>query len=193
MSAPSFARVSTGRSNSRVMHSAPATARAWGTWRVCCMRPARNCTRSSWRGWVRLRRAVARSRLGPAGGDALGSSGPLLDAAAKAAYRQRLADLRSDLAEAEAWNDPERAERSQTEIDALTRELAAATGLGGRDRTAGSAAERARVSVTRAIRAALARIAEQSPALGSHFEATIRTGTYCSYHPDPRAPIGWQS
>ena len=45
-----------------------------------------------------------------------------------------------------------------------------------------------RVSVTRAIRAALARIAEQSPTLGSHFDATIRTGTYCSYHPDPRAP-----
>ena len=130
---------------------------------------------------------------GPLAGDALGDSGPALDAAAKAAYRERLADLRSDLSEAEAWNDHGRAERSQTEIDALTRELAAAVGLGGRDRTAASAAERARVSVTRAIRAALARIAEQSPTLGSHFDATIRTGTYCSYHPDPRAPISWQS
>ena len=50
---------------------------------------------------------------GPLAGDALGDSGPALDAAAKAAYRERLADLRSDLSEAEAWNDHGRAERSQ--------------------------------------------------------------------------------
>ena len=33
------------------------------------------------------------------------------------------------------------------------------------------------------------RIGEYSPALGAHLEATIRTGTYCAYVPDPRAPI----
>ena len=126
-SAPSVARVSIGRSSSRVTHSAPATARACGTWRVCSMRPARSCTRSSWRGWGRLRRPAARSKPARWPAMRLAAVARLLDAAAKAAYRQRLADLRSDLAEAEAWNDPGRAERSQTEIDALTRELAAAT------------------------------------------------------------------
>ena len=103
----------------------------------------------------------------------------------------RLVELREDLAEAEAWNDPERAARAQAEIDALAHELSAAVGLGGRDRATGSPAERARVSVTRAIRAAMVRIDEADPALGAHLDATIRTGTFCSYSPDPRAPIRW--
>ena len=59
--------------------------------------------------------------------------------------------------------------------------------------TASSSSERARVSVTRAIRRSLdGAICEQSPSLGDHLEATIRTGTFCSYTPDPRAPIVWQ-
>src|SRR5262249_34022756 len=107
--------------------------------------------------------------------------GPALDAEAKAAYRERIEELRADIAEAATWNDPERAARSRAELDALTHELAAAIGRGGRDRQTGSAAERARVSVTRAIRSAMARIAAQDAALGAHLEATVRTGTFCSY------------
>jgi hypothetical protein len=138
-------------------------------------------------------------RSGPTSGaedelksDGLGDAGPILDDEAKAAYRARLEEIREELAQAEAWNDPERVVRLHADETALTRELAAALGLGGRDRPAVSSAERARVSVTRAIRAALARIAEQSKPLGKHFEATIRTGTFCSYVPDPRAPITWR-
>ncbi len=119
-------------------------------------------------------------------------AGPILDAEAKAAYRERLRELQQELAQAEAWNDPERAARLQEESDALTHELAAALGLGGRDRVASSAAERARISVTRAIRSSLARIGEHSEGLSDHFDATIRTGTFCSYTPDPRAPIAWR-
>ena len=102
-------------------------------------------------------------------------------------------ELRSEIAEGEEWNDTERAARARAELEALTSELAAAVGLGGRDRQAASATERARVSVTRAIRSAIDRLSAESPALGSHLEATIRTGTYCSYTPDPRAPITWRS
>jgi hypothetical protein len=119
-------------------------------------------------------------------------AGPLLDAEAKAAYRERLRELQEELAQAEAWNDPERAARLQEESDALTHELAAALGLGGRDRVAASATERARISVTRAIRASLTRIGEHSDGLSAHLDATIRTGTFCSYTPDPRAPIDWR-
>jgi len=75
----------------------------------------------------------------------------------------------------------------------LAGQLAAAVGLGGRDRTAGSAAERARVNITRAIRATLTRIGAHSPALAGHLDATIHTGTFCSYTPDPRAPITWRT
>jgi hypothetical protein len=119
-------------------------------------------------------------------------AGPVLDSEAKPAYRTRRDELEQELTEAEAWNDPERVARLRVEADALTHELTAALGLGGRDRSAVSAAERARVSVTRAIRAALARIGEHSTGLGAHLDATIRTGTFCSYTPDPRAPITWQ-
>lgn len=122
----------------------------------------------------------------------LGDAGPLLDPEAKAAYRERLDELREELTEAEAWNDPERVARLRAESDALTHELTAALGLGGQDRRAASAAERARISVTRAIRAALVRIGEQSAALSAHLDATIHTGTFCSYMPDPRAPITWK-
>jgi len=119
-------------------------------------------------------------------------AGPTLDPEAKAAYRRRLDELREDLAEAESWNDPERAARLQAEIDAIAHELTAAFGLGGRDRAATSAAERARISVTRAIRSSLARIGDHDKELGAHLDATIRTGTFCSYTPDPRAPIEWR-
>lgn len=33
--------------------------------------------------------------------------------------------------------------------------------------------------------------AEHHPKLGEHLDRTIRTGTYCAYVPDPRAPAGW--
>ncbi len=121
-----------------------------------------------------------------------GDAGAMLDAEAKAQYKQRLEELREELEEAESFNDPERAARAKEEMDFLVRELSAAVGLGGRDRKAASDSERARVNATRAIRAAVDRIAEHSPALGKHFEATIKTGTFCAYTPDPRVPSSWR-
>ena len=89
---------------------------------------------------------------------------PLLDAEAKAAYRQRLGDLRAELAEAERCHDLGREEQAREEIEALTQQLAAAMGLGGRDRPAGSAAERARSTVSKRLRAVFHRIATRTPA-----------------------------
>jgi hypothetical protein len=60
----------------------------------------------------------------------------------------------------ERFYHPERAGRAREEIEFLAAELAAATGLGGRDRKAASNAERARVSVTKAIRTTLKRVEE---------------------------------
>ena len=50
-------------------------------------------------------------------------------------------------------------------------------GLGGRDRPTGSAAERARVNVTRALRTAIDRVTEHDPGLGHHLRTCVRTGT----------------
>jgi tetratricopeptide (TPR) repeat protein len=121
----------------------------------------------------------------------VGDAGELLDERAKAEYRARMLDLEAELSEAEEWNDPERASHVREERDFLARELAAAVGLGGRDRLAGSNAERARVNVTRAIKSALDRIQQHSPSLGRHLVATVRTGSFCSYQPDPRSTVSW--
>jgi tetratricopeptide (TPR) repeat protein len=122
---------------------------------------------------------------------ALGDAGEILDARAKDAYRRRLAEIEDDIDQARAIGDTERVAQADAERDFLVRELARAVGLGGRDRRAASASERARVAVTRAVRQAIARIAEHHLQLGEHLSRTIRTGTYCAYFPDPRAPAGW--
>lgn len=121
-----------------------------------------------------------------------GSTGPVLDAMAKAAYRRRMVELREELDEAERFSDPERAARARADLQTLAEHVAAAVGLGGRDRPAADAAERARVSVTKAVKVAIRRIAQHHPALGSHLEHSVRTGTYCAYEPDPRNPPSWE-
>ena len=122
---------------------------------------------------------------------AFGDAGEILDARAKDAYRRRLAEIEDDIDQARALGDAERAAQAHAERDFLVRELARAFGLGDRDRRAASASERARAGVTRAVRHAIARIGEHHPQLGEHLSRTIRTGTYCGYHPDPRSPAGW--
>ena len=122
----------------------------------------------------------------------LGDAGQLLDPTAKAAYRRRLGEIDDDLDQARAVGDSERAAQAEVERDFLIRELARAFGLRGVPRRAASAPERARASVTRAVRQAMARIGEHDPELGQHLTRTIRTGTYCAYLPDPRAPAGWR-
>jgi hypothetical protein len=65
-------------------------------------------------------------------------------------------------------------------------------GLGGRDRRAASAAERARVNVTRALKREIRRIGDQDARLGRELSTTVRTGTFCAYEPDPRHPVTWE-
>jgi hypothetical protein len=120
-----------------------------------------------------------------------GDAGPTLDEAAKEAYRRRLEDLGEDLQQARDWGDEERAARAAEEIDFLTRELAQAVGLGGRNREATSPAERARISVTKAIKKAITLIGRESPTLASHLEASIHTGRFCRYAPPGEAPPRW--
>jgi hypothetical protein len=116
----------------------------------------------------------------------------MLDTRAKEAYRRRLAEIDDDIEQADATGDSERGAQAAIERDFLVRELSRAVGLSGRGRRAASASERARAGVTRAIRQAIARISEHDHALGEHLDRTIRTGTYCVYMPDPRAPAGWE-
>jgi tetratricopeptide (TPR) repeat protein len=117
-------------------------------------------------------------------------AGEMLDQQAQAAYKRRLRDLEEEREEARAFNDIGRAERARAEIDMLMRELSRAVGLGGRNRRAGSHAERARVNVTRAISLALKKVTSRHPTLGAHLDRTVKTGTFCVYMGGPSLTIG---
>lgn len=121
-----------------------------------------------------------------------GDAGPLLDEQARAAYTERARDLRAELERAEAEHDLARRERIAEELGFLTRELERAFGLGGRERRSGAASERARVSVTRAIRYATKKIGEHDPGLADHLSRSVRTGTFCVYAPSARDRIDWR-
>jgi tetratricopeptide (TPR) repeat protein len=109
-----------------------------------------------------------------------GSADEVLDAKARHAYQRRVAELGAEIDAAAACGDPERALMLHEDLTALRRELARATGLRGRGRRS-SDAERARISVTRAIHLALTRVAEATPVLGEKLARNIRTGTFCVY------------
>jgi hypothetical protein len=115
-------------------------------------------------------------------------TGEVIDAQARAAYRDRLRELEDAAAEADAAADIERSARVAAERDALVEALTQAYGLGGRVRRAGSDAERARTAVTARIKDAIRRIAEAHPDLGRHLARSVRTGTFCVYDPDHPTP-----
>ena len=111
---------------------------------------------------------------------AFGDAGPMLDTQAKQAYRRRLAEIDEDIDDARASDDHRREAQADTEREFLVRELSRAVGLGGRDRRAGSASERARAGVTE-------RSAKQSPTSNNSNQTSPTTSTGPSA-PAPTAP-----
>ncbi|MDQ4098810.1 MAG: hypothetical protein M3144_13205, partial [Actinomycetota bacterium] len=108
----------------------------------------------------------------------LGDAGAVLDARSRAAYRRRANELRDEIEDALAVEDDERAAAAQAELDRLVAELARAFGMGGRERTVSSVAEKARLNVTRAIRAAIDTLTEALPVAGAVLEGRVRTGLF---------------
>jgi len=118
---------------------------------------------------------------------------PVLDQRAKKSYQERLACLAEDIEDAEAAGSGFRAGRAEVlrnERDALIRELAAAAGLGHRDRKLGDEAERARKTVSARVRDALSKIGPVHPELAAHLRGSLRLGTRCSY--SPPAGVTWK-
>jgi hypothetical protein len=128
-----------------------------------------------------------------AGGTGLvaAGTGPVLDAAARDAYRRRLDALTAELDAADRAGDGAAAARLEAERQALVGQLSQAAGLAGRNRLASLEAERARVNVTRTLRAAIERIAPAAPGAAAHLRASVRTGTACRYEPAPGGPSRW--
>ena len=120
------------------------------------------------------------------------SADPVLDKTAAASYQHRLTELAAELDAADAAGDEQRAAKAEAERDWLVAELRRASGLGGRIRRTTSDSERARVNVTRTLRAAVDRISVSAPQAGAHLRASIRTGLECRYDPAPGGPTRWR-
>ena len=121
----------------------------------------------------------------------LGDAGALLDARSRDAYRRRVVALKEEVDDALAVEDDDRAAAAQAELDALMAELARAFGMGGRERKASSAAEKARLNVTRALRAAIAGLSDALPEAGAVLDRRVRTGLFCAYEPHADDEILW--
>lgn len=108
---------------------------------------------------------------------------PVLDERARAKYRDRLDALAEQIEDAELLGQLDKAARLAGERSAVIRELAAASGFGGRNRRLGDEAERARKAVGARVRDSLRRIERVHPALATHLRAALRMGIVCSYRP----------
>ena len=114
----------------------------------------------------------------------------MIDAAARAAYKQRLLDLEDEIDTAARDSDLGRLASLQAERDFLAAELGAALGLGGRPRLSGDQVERARKAVAMRIGTALKGIEAGLPVLAQHLRNSVSTGRFCRYLPDQ--DISWQ-
>ncbi|NNE94689.1 MAG: hypothetical protein HKN24_01535 [Acidimicrobiales bacterium] len=114
-----------------------------------------------------------------------GSAGPVLDATSRRNYQKRITELEEDIESAVAFGDEESATRFRVELEFLVAELTSSFGLGGRSRTVGEPAERARSAVTHRIRDAVEKISRADERLASHLRTSIKTGRFCSYQPQP--------
>ena len=81
--------------------------------------------------------------------------------------------------------------RLQQELDELKLHLRATVGPNGRSRRFDDANERARTSVQKAIRRAVAAIGRDCPGMGAALQASVKTGYHCRYDPAPGAPERW--
>ncbi len=133
-----------------------------------------------------------RELVDPEAGTAIVGTGadPVLDEQAKAQYRRRLDELADQIVEAEEIGRSARAGELVDQRAALIRELAAATGFGGRDRRLGDESERARKTVGARLRDSLRRIDRVHPQAAAHLREAVRIGTSCSYQ--PVEPTAWR-
>ena len=117
---------------------------------------------------------------------------PVLDDQTRESYFEGIRRLGEELDAADRAGDVDRAARAEAERGRLLSELRALTGLGGRARVVSNEAERARVNVTRTLRATIAAIRSFAPRVGAHLDDSIRTGLACAYEPADGGPVRWR-
>jgi hypothetical protein len=113
-----------------------------------------------------------------------------LDERARREIRERLRELDTDEADAEAAGDGARAALVREERQQLAEAFARDMGLGGRPRRIGDPVERARKTVSTRIRRTIGAIGRVHPSMGRHLERSIDTGTWCAYRPAEK--VDWR-
>jgi hypothetical protein len=113
----------------------------------------------------------------------VGSSGPVLDDKALAAYRKIYLEVTRDLDEAKRDNDHARIVELEKQKEVFSKEIVGATGLGGRTREK-SDSERVRKNVTNAVARAIEAVAQEHDRLGKHLRNSITSGSLFSYDPE---------
>ncbi|MBV9579607.1 MAG: hypothetical protein JO057_13545 [Chloroflexi bacterium] len=119
-----------------------------------------------------------------------GDLGPALDDQAVREIRDRIAELKADIAEAEARADAERVKTARDEHDRITRLLRSAHDIHGQPRPMKDPLERARQRIKDRIDTAILAITRVHAPLGRHLENAIHKGYDCSYRPE--RPTRWQ-
>jgi hypothetical protein len=122
---------------------------------------------------------------GHCGPTPVGSGGEATDKVSIRSYHARLQQLADDLAEAKMENDVHRQAEIREEAKKIEAHLKSTTGLGEEPRTAADDNEKARQTVTTAIRRAVKSTEKKHRYLWEHLRKHLKTGVFCSYGPDP--------
>jgi hypothetical protein len=126
-------------------------------------------------------------RPSPRGGDVveIGENG------GNAAAKSRVEELRKELIEARTFGDLARVSSIEEQMAFLTRRLVPSIEYGRPDIN-GERVQRIRVKVTKAIKSAVQKIAQNQPDLAYRLAGAIKTGTFCSYTPEPTMSVPWK-
>lgn len=106
-------------------------------------------------------------------------------------YKSRIGELHDALEVADRRGDAARSVTLQNELDALIEHVAETEGFGGRVARDPTAADRARVNITKHLKRSIERIAALDGTLGEHLRVSVSTGMYCAYEPAPGAEYRW--
>jgi 7-cyano-7-deazaguanine synthase in queuosine biosynthesis len=122
---------------------------------------------------------------GHSGPTPVGSGGEATDKLSIRSFRARLQQLADDLTEAKIENDVHRQAEIREEARKIEAHLKSTTGLGDEPRPAADDNEKARQTVTTAIRRAVKSMDKKHRYLGQHLRKCLKTGVFCCYSPDP--------
>lgn len=106
-------------------------------------------------------------------------------------YRARISELQDALEVADRRGDAARSDTLQNELDAVIEHVAETEGFGGRVARDPTAADRARVNITKHLKRTVERIAALDGTLGEHLRVSVSTGMYCAYEPAPDTEYRW--